>query len=346
MNARHRAAWAGAATALLFCAGTLAGPLDVRGPDGTRWRVNDDNEPSLLERKLPGGKLDNAFGRDGRLTLDLIGQEGMVAALRVETTGRIWLGVTSMASGTSSPMVLRLQANGHTDNSWGAAGRSIASPVGQRLMVVDLLPMADGGAWVAGTLYGTQGENDTGLWRLKPNGTLDYGFGAGGLWKRPGPERSRPLSLAAGPDGLVALGVDVLTGREPGREIYVVGPNDRQPRLEPMPSSPRNEDDDYEDSYLLWGGMGWVWRQGLQTAELAGLPALTMARLPATPPSAAQGELGHIALNPFASADTAATSTPPPAPPAEELPWGWLLAGAGGLLALLAVWWRGRGKTN
>lgn len=344
MNARHRAAWAGAATALLFCAGTLAGPLDVRGPDGTRWRVNDDNEPSLLERKLPGGKLDSSFGQNGRLLLDFVGNDVNIDALRVDTTGRIWLGFTSLGSNISSPVVMRLQPNGQPDTSWGAAGRSIASPVGQRLMVVDLLPSDDGGAWVTGTLYGSQGENDTGLWRLKPNGALDYGFGIGGLWRRPGSERSRPLSLAAGPDGLVALGVDVLTGREPGREIYVVGPTERQPRLEPVPRNPREEDED-EEGYLLWGGMGWLWRTGLQTAELSGLPALTMAPMPAAPPSSAQGEVGHIALNPFAGPDTA-TSSPPPAPPAEDLPWGWLLAGGGGLLALLAVWWRGRGKTG
>ncbi|WP_374565821.1 hypothetical protein [Ideonella sp.] len=342
MSARRRAAGAGAALALcLFQAAVLAGPLAVRGPDGTRWRINDDDEPTLLERKLPGGGLDPAFGKAGRLALDFGGGDANVAALRVDTAGRIWLGVTSLASGTSSPMVQRLQANGQADTSWGAAGRSIASPVGQRLMVTDLLPTDDGGAWVTGTLYGSQGENDTGLWRLKPNGAMDYGFGAGGLWKRPGAERSRPLSLAAGPDGVVALGVDVLTGQQPGREVYVIGPNDRQPRLAPMPGGPANEDDD--EPYLLWGGLGWLWRTGVQTAELSGLPALTMAATTATPAAPPPGEAGHIALNPFAGPETAASAVAPP-PPADELPWGWLLAGGLGLVGLFTVWWRGRGK--
>ncbi|HEX5684001.1 MAG TPA: hypothetical protein VFY73_08190 [Ideonella sp.] len=337
------AARAGAALALcLFHAVVLAGPMAVRGPDGTHWRVNDDEEPSLLERKLPGGALDTAFGKAGRLALDFGGIDASVAVLRVDTSGRIWLGVTSLATGTSSPMVQRLQANGMADTSWGAAGRSIASPVGQRLMVVDLLPADDGGAWVTGTLYGSQGENDTGLWRLKPNGALEYGFGAGGLWKRPGLERSRPLSLAAGPDGVVALGVDVLTGPKPGREVYVVGPKDRQPRLAPMPGGPTSDDDD-DDVYLLWGGLGWLWRTGLQTAELSGLPALTMTPAPAAAVAPAPGEAGHIALNPFARVDAAASAATTP-PVDDDLPWGWLLAGGVGLLGLFTVWWRGRGK--
>lgn len=343
MNARRRAAGAGAALALcLFHVAVLAAPMAVRGPDGTRWRINDDEEPALLERKLPGGGLDPAFGKAGRLALDFGGGDASVAVLRVDTSGRIWLGITSLASGTSSPVVQRLQANGLADTSWGAAGRSIASPVGQRLMVVDLLPVADGGAWVTGTLYGSQGENDTGLWRLKPNGALEYAFGAGGLWKRPGPERSRPLSLAAGPDGVVALGVDVLTGRQPGREVYIIGPNDRQPKLQPMPGGPANESDDDEDAYLLWSGLGWIWRNGVQLAELSGLPAMTLAAA-ASAPADNPGEAGHVGLNPFSRPDTEAPAAAPP-PPADDLPWGWLLTGGVGLLGLFAVWWRGRGK--
>lgn len=343
MSARPFAAGVGAAAmgaaALLVCGGAMAGPMDVRGPDGTRWKINDDNEPSLLERRLPGNKLDPAFGQNGRLLLDIVGTEANIDALRVDTTGRIWLGATSLASTSTSPMVLRLQANGQPDTSWGAAGRSSANPVGQRLMVVDLLPAADGSAWVTGTLYGSQGENDAGLWHLKANGTLDYGFGSGGIWRRTGNERSRPLSLAAGPDGVIALGIDVLTGSKPGREIYVIRPNERQPRLEV--ASETAESDEDEDGYLLWGGQRWIWRNGQQSAELSGLPVLAMGEAMASAPDNPQGEVGHAGLNPFTVLDNT-PAPPPPPPPADELPWGWLIAGLGGLIALLAFWWRGR----
>jgi hypothetical protein len=318
----------------------LAGPLAVHAPDGVRWRLNDDDDPPLLERYLPTGSLDPGFGRNGRLTLDFGGADATVAALRVDTAGRLWIAATTTGTGSSSPMVMRLQASGLPDPAWGAGGRSIATPVGQRLMVVDLLPQADGSAWVAGNLFGTQGENDAGLWHLKPDGTLDYGFGPGGLWRRAGGERSRALSLTAGPDNAVALGLDLLGSRQPGREVYLVRPGARTPERASGISRPRNEDDD-DDVYLLWTGLVWVWRPGPQTADLSGQPVATVAAPAASMPGSS-GEAGHIALNPFSEVP-ASSAVVPAAAAAEDLPWGWIAGGIAGLALLLAAWWRGRG---
>ncbi|MGM9485958.1 hypothetical protein ACS5PM_01305 [Ideonella sp. YS5] len=333
-----------ASALLLVLAGgaALAGPLVVRAPDGARWRLNDDDDPPLLEHYLPSGTLDPSFGRNGRLTLDFGGTDATVAAIRVDTGGRIWVAATTTGTGSSSPMVVRLQASGQPDMAWGAGGRSIATPVGQRLMVVDLLPLSDGSAYVAGNLFGPQGENDAGLWHLKPDGTLDYAFGPGGLWRRAGGERSRALSLAAAPgNAVVALGLDVLSSRQPGREVYVVRPDGRAPERAPGVFRPRNEDEDEDEAYLVWGGAAWVWRQGVQTADLSGqaVPA-AMSAVPANVP-ASSTEAGHIALNPFSEVP-AASAAMPQAPAAEDLPWGWIAGGLAGLGLLLAAWWRGR----
>jgi len=309
----------------------------VRGPDGTRWHVNDDDEPALLERRAPNGALDSSFGRNGRVTLDFGGTDANVSALRVDTTGRIWLAATAV-SGVSAPLVQRLLPTGQPDGSWGAGGRSIATPAGQRLVVVDLLPQPNGSVWVSGDLAGPQGQNDAGLWHLKPDGALDYAFGPGGLWKRPGGERSRALSLAVGPDGAIAFGLEVLTGPQRGREVYLVKPGERQPP-QLLPASPGNADEeevDEDEAYLLWGGSSWLWRPGPQTAELAGLPVLSISRAQA--PAAASGptEAGHIALNPFAEAP-AAVSASDASEADEEWPWMQLLAIGSGLAA--AGWW-------
>jgi hypothetical protein len=317
----------------------LAGPMVVRAPDGVRWRVNDDDDPPLLERTLPTGALDPAFGRNGRLPLDFGGADANVAALRVDTSGRIWIAATTAGTGSSSPMVMRLQANGAPDMSWGAGGRSIATPVGQRLMLVDLLPQADGSAWVAGNLFGPQGENDAGLWHLKPDGTLDYGFGPGGLWRRPGGERSRALSLAAAADGAAALGLEVLGNRQPGREVYLARAGVQAPERAPGPMLTPNEDED-DDVYLQRSGPAWAWRSGAQVAELSGLPLAPTAAVPASVP-ANPGDAGHIALNPFSEAPAASAIAP--AVPAEDLPWGWIAGGLAGLALLFGAWWRGRG---
>lgn len=341
MSGGWRAALRPLANALLLAlagSNVLAGPLAVRAPDGVRWRINDDEDPPLLERTLPTGALDPSFGRNGRLPLDFGGGDADVAALRVDTSGRIWIAATTAGTGNSSPMVMRLQASGAPDPSWGAGGRTIATPAGQRLTLVDLLPQADGGAWVAGHLFGPLGENDAGLWHLKPDGTLDYGFGPGGLWRRPGGERSRALSLAEGPDGVAALGLQVLGTRQPGREVYLARPGAQAPERSPVIFRAPNEDDD--DVYLQWGGRGWLWRQGLQVAELSGQPVPSLAAAPASVPGSS-GEAGNIALNPFSEVPAASADAPPPAP-ADELPWGWILGGIGGLAALIVAWWRGR----
>ncbi|HJV70423.1 hypothetical protein [Ideonella sp.] len=329
---------------LAASATVLAGPLAVRGPDGTRWRINDDDEPVLLERLAPNGALDSSFGRHGRVPLDFGGADASVSALRVDTTGRIWLAATTTGTGSSAPLVQRLLPAGQPDNSWGAGGRSIATPAGQRLMVVDLLPQPDGGAWVSANLFGPQGENDAGLWHLKPNGTLDYGFGLGGLWKRPGGERSRALSLADGPDGSVAVGLEVLTGRQPGREVYLVKPGERQ-LPQAVPALPGSTDDEEDDAYLLWDGARWLWRPGPQTAELAGLPVLSIGAAAAPAAASSPAEAGHIALNPFAEPAPAASAAESAAA-SDDMPWGWLAAGVIGAALLGFVWWRGRGPAR
>ena len=338
MTVRRGAAACIAAWLLAASASALAGPMAVRAVDGTRWAINDDDDPPLLERHTPNGALDPAFGRAGRATLEFGGADVNINALRVETSGRIWVAGTTSGSGLSSPVIQRLQANGQPDTSWAVGGRSSAMPAGQRLMVVDMLPQADGSAWVTGNLFGPQGESDAGLWHLRPDGALDYGFGFGGLWKRPGGERSRALSLAAGPDGTIAVGLEVL-GPSAHREIYRVAPRD-QPRLDPRPGGLTNDDDD--EPFLVWIGIGFTWRPGPQTAELAGLPVLVANALAASTPFATS-EAGHTALNPFSDPAPAASAPAVPDTTTDGLPWGWLLAGAAALVALAVFWRRGAG---
>lgn len=323
---------------LAACTAAAAGPLTVRGTDGTRWRINDEDEPIHVERNLANGALDTRFGRNGRQPLDFGGKDVDITALRVDTAGRIWLAGTTLSGGVSSSLVQRLRPDGALDAAWAVGGRSTAAPAGQRLMVEDMLPVADGSVWLAGNLIGSQGGNDAGLWRLTPDGGLDYGFGVSGVWRRPGVERSRARSLAAGPNGSIALGVELLVTREGAMEIYELQASQKQPLLAPG-NHMMQEDDD--EAFVLWTGRGWAWRPGPQVAELTGLPMLAAGTPAATATPAVASDAGHTALNPFAQADQAASAPALPDAPIDELPWGWLLAGLVGAGAMLFFWRRG-----
>lgn len=334
---RALAALAGSALA----ASAWAGPMQALGPDGTRWKLNDDTAPARLERRAVGGGLDPAFGRNGRVDIDGADDDTNFAALRVDQLGRAWVGATLIGSGTTGPWVQRRQPDGQVDTRWAVGGRSTASPVGQRLNVVDLLPQADGSLWVGGTLYGTQGDSTAALWRLKPDGSLDYGFGVGGVWRRPGADRSRAMSLAAGPGGSVAIGVELLSGRTGEREIYLVRAGAREPQGPPVVTAGQDNDDD--EAYVLFDGSGWQWQAGPQTAGVAGVP-VDAPPAPAWPPSS-PSDAGHIALNPFAGQDTAASAPTAAAPAADDTPWAWWAAGLAAL-AGLAVGWRRRSRPS
>ena len=322
---------------LLLGAGpAAAGPLVVRAPDGSDWRINEDDD-TRLERHTPDGKLDARFGKGGWVGYTLGHADAGTAALRVEASGRIWLAGTSSASGTPGPVVMRLLPDGAADSAWGAGGRDSAAPPGQRLVVVDLLPMPDGSVWLAGNALASPGGQHAAVWRLKPDGSLDFKFGAGGLWQRPGRERSRAISLAEAPDGGVAFGLETAEGDKTLREIYLLPPGGAAPQAGERSVS---DDDDEEDDYLEWSGSGWRWDSGDQVAGVSGL-ALAAAQPVADEAASGAADPGHGGFNPFGVA-----SAPPPVEmPAEERPWGLMLGGAAAVLALLGLWgWRARSE--
>jgi hypothetical protein len=127
-----------------------------------------------------------------------------------------------------------------------------------------------------GTRWQLDDDDPPRLDRRAPGGALDYGFGRGGLWTRPGAERSRALSLAEGPDGSIALGLERLGGPgAPAREVVVVAAGAREPQ--PAPDEPVSAGPEDDEVYLLWGGQRWQWRPGEQTAGLSGLPVVALA---------------------------------------------------------------------
>lgn len=128
------------------------------------------------------GDLDPAFGTDGKVVTNLGGTEAAYS-VALQTDGKIVVAGTSNASGSDDFMVTRYLENGTLDASFGTGGTVLtdlsgagSTDLGRRLAI-----QTDGKIVVVGeTDAGTGGKNYA-LVRYMPDGTLDSGFGTGGL---------------------------------------------------------------------------------------------------------------------------------------------------------------------
>jgi len=150
------------------------------------------NEDFALARLLPNGQLDANFDADGLVTVafDVGGAGGSnddrANALIIQDDGKIVLAGIADVSGTSTAnqdfALVRLLANGAPDNSFGSAGRALASfdrvPAGADVARA-VVQQDNGNLLVAGyavTVADSTGA-DIAMLRLRPDGTRDPGFG-------------------------------------------------------------------------------------------------------------------------------------------------------------------------
>ena len=131
------------------------------GPEGGNVQV---------ARLNANGKLDTTFGTGGIAAVDFGGDDFGEAAAR-QADGRI---LVAGRSTTAGAIVARLRATGALDPDFGGDGR-VTLPGGGSASAVLVQP--DRKIVVAGNASGSGAMTVT---RLKPDGTLDTGFGAGG----------------------------------------------------------------------------------------------------------------------------------------------------------------------
>lgn len=272
-----------------------------------------------LERQGADGRPDAGFGSGGTMPFTLGPDNDAPAMLRVDAQGRAWVAGATEAGGTLRPVVLRWTAAGQPDRSFGAGGRSQAVPAGREARATAVLPLDDGGAWVAGVVVDAQGDERSGLWRLRADGQLDSSVGLAGLWSDTG-RNSEPADLARAPDGHFAIALRRAEGARTVLETWTWR-DGGTPQRTSATALTGHEPDDHR---LTWQAGGWRWGAG--AAEAAEAP----------PPPAAE-QAPAAAVSPFATG-TAATPAAAPAEIDTTLGW-WLLLP---LAALAAWWWRRR----
>jgi uncharacterized delta-60 repeat protein len=134
---------------------------------------------SLLARYLPDGTLDAGFGADGVVAASSASrwQETVFHGVDVAADGRIFVAAEHLRSfPRSAGIVLAFKSDGSLDRSFGRRGRVAFSQRYRKAYsgLLDVEALADGKILVAGF-------HDYRLFlaRLRPDGSLDRGFGGG-----------------------------------------------------------------------------------------------------------------------------------------------------------------------
>jgi uncharacterized delta-60 repeat protein len=192
--------------------GESPGPLDAAFASGAGYRsvsfvagvdesaydlaVQPDHKILVSGRSWEGGDMeyavarfngdgttDTAFGVNGQRRIDL-GEHELGNSLLVLDDGSIIVGgMTETAGGTLHRTgLVKLTSGGSVDTTWGASGwRQHDLRVGSWEEVHDLLLQPDGKILATGRLGNGAATDDAYVARVLANGTLDAGFGAGGI---------------------------------------------------------------------------------------------------------------------------------------------------------------------
>ncbi|HSC20925.1 MAG TPA: hypothetical protein VLC07_04275, partial [Solirubrobacterales bacterium] len=147
-------------------------------------------EGFTLIKLLPGGGFDPGFGGgDGIVTTPIAGEPGMGGRIKdfaLRPDGRIVASGYGYDKVASAPgydekyAAVGYLANGELDPTFGEGGifSHQVAPGDEAADAVELTP--DGKVLLAGFYYPEESNESTALLRLRPNGTLDPGFGSNG----------------------------------------------------------------------------------------------------------------------------------------------------------------------
>jgi uncharacterized delta-60 repeat protein len=127
------------------------------------------------------GRADKSFSSDGKLTADFNGQQDGALAIAAQSDGKIIAaGLTNPPAGFFSDFgLVRYNANGNLDTSFGSGGKVVTDFLGSADSVLDIAIQRDGRIVAAGSAHDSSGLPNFALARYAgslptPQGSLEY----------------------------------------------------------------------------------------------------------------------------------------------------------------------------
>src|SRR5579859_8113405 len=161
------------------------------------------------------GTLDPTFGKNGIVLTN----QGFPAAAVLQSNGDI---VVAVGSGSPGSGLARFLPNGATDTTFGNGGFAALPDLGIPSVHPGLAVQSDGKLVWAGEATASNGTGSTfAVVRFNANGTLDRGFGAGGLATSAfaNSNAQGAQTVLVQPDGKILAGGAVLFGGRPPKDI-------------------------------------------------------------------------------------------------------------------------------
>jgi uncharacterized delta-60 repeat protein len=128
------------------------------------------------------GDLDPSFGEGGRVFVDFVGDTDAAATVILQPDGKLLVGRANDATDDDFSIV-RLNADGSLDPSFGRDGRTTLDVPGVNGTAYVVLRQADGRIVAAGTVRDVTASDDSnfGLARYNEDGSVDASFGVDGV---------------------------------------------------------------------------------------------------------------------------------------------------------------------
>ncbi len=126
------------------------------------------------------GNLDTAFGTVGKVTTNILAYEDQAYAVAIQTDGKIVVAGFANNGAYSDFAVLRYTAAGVLDATFGSGGK-VVTPIGSYDDYARAMAIQTDGKIVVAGYYFNGFYNKIALVRYNSNGSLDTGFGTGGL---------------------------------------------------------------------------------------------------------------------------------------------------------------------